>query len=158
MKRTTEAVVVTELILEVFRFNGHLLDTGDNLGRPVGLTSARWQVLGAIELAGHSLSVSQIARRIGNSRQAVQRIANDLERLDLTTFELNPDHARAKLVAPTKKGWKMLEQINARQIEWSNKLANGIGLKQLNNAVKTLRELQLQCEKLEISAHEFSMA
>jgi hypothetical protein len=33
----------TELILEVFRLNGLLLEAGDRLTHPVGLSSARWQ-------------------------------------------------------------------------------------------------------------------
>jgi hypothetical protein len=41
----------TALILEVFRFNGRLLAAGDKLVANLGLTSARWQVLGAIALS-----------------------------------------------------------------------------------------------------------
>ncbi len=39
----------TELILEVFRLNGLLLEAGDRITQPVGLSSARWQVLGVVE-------------------------------------------------------------------------------------------------------------
>ena len=38
--------VITDLILETFRLNGQLLAAGDALVSDVGLTSARWQVLG----------------------------------------------------------------------------------------------------------------
>ena len=122
MKRSCEAVAVTKLILELFRLNGQLLSAGDRLSKPAGLTSARWQVLGAIELAGCPLTVPQIGRRMGISRQAVQRIANDLDALGLITFDHNPDHARAKLVTPTENGRDVLARVDIRQIKWSNEL------------------------------------
>ena len=147
MKRTAEASVLTELILEIFRLNGQLLAAGDHLTKPVGLTSARWQVLGTIELAGHPLSVAQASRRIGVSRQSVQRIANDLQALGFITFEINPDHARAKLITPTNKGRDALAQINSIQIEWSNALAQGLDLAGLRNAADVLNTVAQRCDK-----------
>ena len=46
--RTLEGEVITELILETFRLNGVLLDAGNQIPKPFGLTRARWQVMGAI--------------------------------------------------------------------------------------------------------------
>jgi hypothetical protein len=48
---TPAGAATTELILETFRLNGLLLEAGDRLVADIGLTSARWQVLGAIALA-----------------------------------------------------------------------------------------------------------
>lgn len=53
---------VTELILETFRLNGRLLAAGDALVANIGLTSARWQVLGAIALSPVPLPVAHLAR------------------------------------------------------------------------------------------------
>lgn len=150
MKRTPEADAITGLILEVFRLNGQLLHEGDRLSQPLGLTSARWQVLGAIGIAGHPMSVAQIGRRMGVSRQAVQRIANDLEALGFIAFKNNPDHARAKLVEPTAKGSKALKRIENIQAEWSNALAKGLDVARLGEAVELMRELRVRCETTEI--------
>jgi hypothetical protein len=49
-RRTSGGEAVTGLILEVFRFNGRLLVAGDRLVSDLGLTSARWQAMGAIAL------------------------------------------------------------------------------------------------------------
>jgi len=49
-ERTPTGEAATELILSAFRANGLLLDAGDMLSVDEGLTSARWQVLGAIAL------------------------------------------------------------------------------------------------------------
>jgi DNA-binding Lrp family transcriptional regulator len=90
-----QAAAVTALILETFRLNGRLLAAGDALVESLNLTSARWQVLGAIATAPVPLSVAQIARSMGLTRQAVQRLANDMERDGLLRFAANPNHRRA---------------------------------------------------------------
>ena len=149
MDRTAEAATFTTIILEVFRLNGLLLSQGDRLTEPHGLTSARWQILGALELAGQPLSVAQIGRRMGLSRQGVQRISNDLETLGFVRFEENPDHARAKLVVLRKKGIEALKHIDLAQIEWSNNLTKGMSSSQLDATVELLRELRSRCEAFE---------
>jgi MarR family len=65
---------LTILVLEVFRLNGWLLAAGNHLTRPVHQSSARWQVVGAIDHA--PMTVSQIARAMGLTRQSVQRTAD----------------------------------------------------------------------------------
>lgn len=61
-KRTAKGEALTEIILETLRFNGALLSAGNKLTKPHGLTSARWQVMGAIDLEGKPLTVSQIPK------------------------------------------------------------------------------------------------
>ena len=70
----------------------------------IGLTSARWQVLGAIAPPPLRCRSRIIARNMGLTRQAVQRLANDLERDGLIRFATNPHHERAKLVMLTEAG------------------------------------------------------
>ena len=91
---------ITELILETFRLNGRLLAAGDALVRDLGLTSARWQVLGAVAMSPVPLPVSHIARNMGLSRQGVQRVADELEARGIVRFAPNPHHRRARLVLP----------------------------------------------------------
>lgn len=69
---------LTELILTMFRVNNLTLSWGDRLVAPFGLTSARWQVLGAIVFAQKPQPVAWLARDLGANRQNVQRIVNDL--------------------------------------------------------------------------------
>jgi MarR family len=61
----------TAVVLATFRIGGLLLTAGSRLAAHEGLTAARWQVLGAVALAGRPLTVPQIARRMGLTRQAV---------------------------------------------------------------------------------------
>lgn len=140
---------LTNLVLEVFRLNGQLLIAGDRLAATAGLTAARWQVMGAIELAGQPLSVAQIGRRMGLSRQAVQRIANDLNRLGFLTFSPNPDHARAKLAALSEKGIAALEQINTVQAQWIEQLGQNLSTEEIKDNLKLLRALRSKNEVIE---------
>lgn len=145
-RRTPKGELLTELILETFRLNGAMIDAGNQLTKPFGLTSARWQVMGAIDLVGHSLTVAQIARRMGLSRQGVQRIVNDLAKLGMLVLEPNLDHKRAHLVAISKKGQKTMEQVNAAQAEWINQLSEGLSERQVKQALKILQFVRERSE------------
>src|SRR5262245_31236018 len=123
---TAAGAAATELIIEIFRLNGRLLESGDDLVRNVGLTSARWQVLGAIAASPVPLPVSHVARNMGLTRQAVQRLANDLELGDLVRFAPNPHDERARLLAMTDNGATAFKTAMARQVPWANRLAKGV--------------------------------
>ena len=133
----------TQLILETFRFNGLLIAGGDQLVKNLGLASALWQVLGAAGLA--PLPMAQIARNMGLTRQSVRRTANVLKDKGLVEFQDNPDHRRAKLVAMTKQGRKVLEKIKKLQIDWSNRITQDLSSEELKTAVQIIRAL---CDRL----------
>ena len=140
MPHTKSGRAFTALVLEVFRFNGRLLTAGDRLAKPLNLTSARWQVLGAIEQ--RPLSVAQIARNMGLARQSVQRLADDLERESFIRFEQNPDHKRAKLACLTNKGHSVLKQIWQRQTAWANQVSAAASSDEIETALAVLHRLR----------------
>ena len=115
---------LTALILEVFRFNGRMLAVGDGLGRDLGLTSARWQILSAIEQ--EPLPVAHVAFNRGLTRQSVQRVVDLLAEEQMVTFAENPRHRRAKLIVITEKGRTSLAAVVMRHAHWVNKIACGI--------------------------------
>ena len=117
---------VTALILDVFRLNGQLVLAGDRLVAELGLTSARWQVLGAIAYANRPESVAWHARNMGVHRQGVQRIVNELKKDNIVEFQPNPHHKRAQLVVLTPKGQKLFEDALVFQVPWVNALADGL--------------------------------
>lgn len=150
-KRTPTGAAATELILSTFRANGLLLDAGDLLSADEGLTSARWQVLGAIALAERPLTVPQIARRMGLTRQSVHATVNRLVRDGFLELGPNADHRRSPLVGVTKQGSVKYEAIDARQVAWINRLARGIPRSDIETAVRVLDEL---CRRLEDDRRE----
>ena len=138
--------LVTELILEVFRLNGRLLAAGDRLVADLGLTSARWQVLGAIALASSPMPVAWIARNMGLTRQAVQRIVNELVAEGTLALAPNPHHRRAQLVVLTDRGAKLYKAADARQAPWADALADGIAPRALASTLAMLRALRERLE------------
>src|SRR3954447_10486787 len=137
---------ITELILEIFRLNGRLLAAGDALVRDLRLTSARWQVLGAVAMSPVPLTVAHIARNMGLSRQGVQRIANELEAQRIVRFAPNPHHQRAKLVLLTEHGRIRYEAAAARQSPWVSALADGLSARDIEAATKILRAVRSRLE------------
>ena len=101
---------LTAFILAMFRVNNLTLTWGDRLVAPLGLTSARWQVLGAIAYADEPRPVSWLARDLGANRQNVQRIINELEKDGIVELRPNPHHKRAQLVVFSKKGQAIYDE------------------------------------------------
>lgn len=143
---TPEGAVLTGLILEVFKLNGRLLGAGDQLVASLGLTSARWQVLGAIALSGAPQPVANIARNMGLTRQAVQRVVNELEAEGFLKFAPNPHHQRAKLVVLSKSGAKTFQAAAIRQAPWANQLARRISARDMRTALRIVREIVTRLE------------
>jgi DNA-binding MarR family transcriptional regulator len=141
------ANMTTELVLEIFRLNGELIAMGDALVGELGLTSARWQVMGAIALANTPLPIAQIARNMGLTRQAVQRVANELEGEGFIRFAPNPNHQRARLVLLTRKGLAAYAAAMGRWEPKAQALGGGSTLKDIETALVTLRRVRQRIAK-----------
>ncbi|HEV8339878.1 MAG TPA: MarR family transcriptional regulator [bacterium] len=138
-KRTPKAEALTELILEAFRFRGELERHGRRIVEPFGQTPTGWLVLGAVD--EEPRTVSQIARRMGVTRQGVQRVAHALVKNRHAAFADNPDHRRSPILTLTPRGRQVLARIDAVQAIWSNRLAEPLPLQDLANAVQTIRRV-----------------
>ncbi|MEM7169838.1 MAG: helix-turn-helix domain-containing protein [Pseudomonadota bacterium] len=147
MSRTAKGEALTALILETFRLNGGLLAAGNSLTKPMGMTSARWQVMGAIDEYGRSLTVAQIARRMGLTRQGVQRIINELEKRGLVEFQANLDHKRSPLVKITQVGSDVMSNIAKVQAAWVNELSEGLSEREIRAALKLLETVRDRLEQ-----------
>lgn len=136
--RTSPGKALTAFVLDLFRVNSLLLTTGDRLVASLGLTSARWQILGAINSSESAQPVAWLARNLGANRQNVQRIINDLYKEGLVTFEPNPHHRRAQLVVLTDKGRQALEATTRLQVPWINSVASGLEVDEIKAAHRVI--------------------
>src|ERR671930_273181 len=66
-RRTPAGDALSELWVRVFQLGGLFAAAGDALARPAGQTSARWQVMAALE--DGPMTVAQVARRLRQARQ-----------------------------------------------------------------------------------------
>lgn len=130
--RTPAGDAFSALVVQVLRLGGLLAEAGDALAEPAGQTSARWQVLAAVEDA--PATVAGIARSLGLARQSVQRVADLLARDGLAAYEDNPDHRRAKLLRLTPTGRSALRTIQVAQRSWADALGAMIGEADLRQA------------------------
>lgn len=132
---------VRELVLAVFETNGRLVDAGTALVQPLGLTTAWWQVLGALGYSPVPLPVAHIARNMGLTRQAVQRVTDLLVERGFVCFEPNPHHRRAKLVVLTPAGRVALSQAEEAVLPLDCRILDRIGSERLAAAIGVLRDL-----------------
>jgi DNA-binding MarR family transcriptional regulator len=150
-KRTPAGDALTGLILDLFRLNSRMLAAGDRLVAGLGLTSARWQILGAIAEADRPQPVAWLSRDLGANRQNVQRIVNDLHKEGLVAFEANPHHRRAQLVVLTDKGRQTFDAAMRLQGPWVNSLSDGFLVKDIQIVHRVIIALR---QKLESNGQE----
>lgn len=91
----------------------------------------------ALLATGRPQGLSDLARRLGVSRQAVHRLANDVAALGYVEFVDSEDDARVKLLRYTQKGWRMAESAEGELDRIEQRLAQAIGAERL----ATLKEL-----------------
>lgn len=145
MTHTKSGSSFSELALETFRLNGALLEAGDKLIGDLGLSSARWQVLGS--LIDGPLTVAEIARRMGLSRQNVQRISNRLKQDGFVDTSPNPAHRRAKLYFLTDHGIKSMREVTKRQALFANEMSKDLVLAELRKAVAIMIDCRQRVQK-----------
>jgi DNA-binding MarR family transcriptional regulator len=150
-KRTPAGVALTGVVLDLFRLNSLLATAGDRLVAGLGLTTARWQILGAIAAAERPQPVAWLARDMGSNRQNVQRIINDLHKQALVAFENNPHHKRAQLVVLTDKGQRTIDAAMRLQAPWMNDLSEGLSLKDVQTFHSVISALRQRLEESETS-------
>lgn len=140
-ERTPGGDALTDLVLPVFELNGEFLAAAETMTRPVGLTPAWWQVLGAT--FHEALPVAEIARRVGLglARQSVQRVADLLVERGWASWADNPAHRRAKLLSPTGQGLDALQRLRGAQHAWSNAVAADIGEERLREVQAIVRRV-----------------
>ncbi len=147
MEPTKRGMALTDVILDIFRVNSLLLSQGDRLVSELGLTSARWQILGAIVYAPRPEPVAWLARDLGSNRQNVQRIVNDLHKDGFVEFQPNPHHRRAQLVVLTEKGRAAFDSAMQLWTPWADSLARGLKIKDIGTMGAVMKALRRKLEE-----------
>lgn len=150
MKLSEQGEAFSDLVLEIFRVNGVLLDAGDLLTNPAGLSSARWQVLGVVEHG--PISVAHVARTMGLTRQSVQQTADGLEQEGFIAYAENPHHRRSKLMHLTLKGRTALNDVQQRHAAWANEIGDQHTVEQLRAVAAVLRQVRESLDQYTLGA------
>ena len=134
------------LLRDLIKVRSLLAFTGDRLVEHLGLTSAKWNILIAIDEAESPQPVAWLARNMAAHRQNVQRIINELEQDGIVAFKANPHHRQAQLVVLTEKGKKQLaaaEQLQTREV---NAFAKGLAIQDIETARSVVLDLRHKLE------------
>jgi DNA-binding MarR family transcriptional regulator len=115
------------------------MEAAQELAAAGGITAAWWQVLGGV--LDEPRSVAEIGRRMGMSRQGVQRVADLLVEHRLAEYRANPMHRRAKLLACTEAGYWAIRQISLVQHPWADEIGNEVGEGALRDALSAAQRL-----------------
>lgn len=129
------------LMADVYELAGRSRASSERVAADQGLTAARWHVMSVV--SGEPCNVPAAARRLGLTRQSVQRVVNDLEREHLVTLEPNPAHERSALVTLTDRGREAVDQLFARSAASRDRLLDraGLGTAELMAAREVARAL-----------------
>jgi DNA-binding MarR family transcriptional regulator len=122
----------------IFRLNGLIMNAGENIARPTGQSSARWQVLGR---ASQPQTVAKMATDMGHARQSVQRIADVLVKDGLIEYEAHPSDRRTKLLELTPRGREVLTAIYRRQLAWSEQVVAELSPEKLVHITDALDQI-----------------
>ncbi|WP_434779638.1 MarR family winged helix-turn-helix transcriptional regulator [Neisseria sp. Ec49-e6-T10] len=133
--------IFTEMVLTLFRVNGSLIAWGNHQLEPLKLTSARWQIIGAMGRIGAATTNPQIARMMGVSRQGTQKQLNLLLAEGLVEQYINEQHQKSPLYALTEKGQYLFEQTEQIWLQQIPLLIDGINQQELLITLKTLNTL-----------------
>jgi DNA-binding MarR family transcriptional regulator len=136
-----------DLVLSLFRLNGLLIAEGDDMTEALGLTSARWKVIGVIALSNSGLTVPGIARVLGQSRQAVQRITDVMATDGLLSYQSNPKHKRSVLVLLTEEGKTAYKNLRDVQDPWALDNTEDIPIEELDVGLRLVRRLIQKFDK-----------
>lgn len=138
-RSTSVADELPLLIADVFEAAGAMRRHGDRLAGFAGQTQARWQLLSV--LSDGEWTVPRAARRLGITRQGVQRVADALAADALITLDRNPDHQRSALMHLTPRGRDALDTITRRARVWQEHIAPSFAPAEVATARAVLRAL-----------------
>src|SRR5262249_48147928 len=138
---TSAAEILTDVVLLIFRVNGQLLATGDRLVERLHLTSARWQMLGAVGLSRAPRTAPQLAAAMGVTRQGAQKQLDRLLEGGLLTAESNPRHARSPHYILTRQGASVYAATERVQRAWATALSEAVHTSDLRAAKRLLEAM-----------------
>ena len=127
------------LVADVFQAAGEMRRHGEAIAQQAEQTQARWQVMSVI--SDGDWTVSDVARRLGVTRQGVQRIADELVADGLGAYADNPRHRRSAFLRLTAKGEGALAKITAVARRHNQKITKLFSSEELARTRELLRRI-----------------
>ena len=134
--------VFEHLMQECFKLNRNLVDVAKHLTEDLGVTGSQWGVLGALGQGDAPRTIAEAARRMGLTRQSVQRVADALAAQGLIEYLPNSADRRAKLAEVTEDGRRLLAELESRQLDWANRTAGDLSRANIEEAMRLVKQIR----------------
>lgn len=114
------------------------------IARALRTTTAQWATLAAV---GSGDTVPRTARRLGLTRQSVQRTADTLVAARLARYHPNPNHRRSPVLVPTQEGENLLGRLQRGLDRGRASLGETLEPEDVETALLVLRALRDDVER-----------
>ena len=142
---------ISRLALQVFRAQQSLSSVGDELTAQWGMTSAKWKVLGAVELSDTPPTASGIGRFMGLTRQAATKQIGMLVEHGLLIPHDNPLDARAAIYTLSPEGEAIYAAISDAWAQHVEAMRASISDKDITSALSLLEKLVIQLQNVRMA-------
>ena len=132
--------LVPIIVADIYELAGRLRDYGEAIAQTIGQTQARWQVMSAAA-SDRPLTVPQIARVLGVTRQNVQRIADLLVAEGAAEYRGNPDHRASPHLVLTRRGQVALGRLTKAAGGYHDRIARKLSAADTVSLQRGLRRL-----------------
>ncbi|MEO5350183.1 MAG: MarR family winged helix-turn-helix transcriptional regulator [Magnetococcus sp. YQC-3] len=132
----------TAIILQIFRSNGQMIGWGDRFAAPFGLTSARWQMLGALAMASRPMSAPQLASNMGVTRQGAQKQLDRLLHEGMIEKLANPYHKRSPVYQLTVAGKERYQRIAQEWNRHATRMQQAFAAEELATVLRVLSRIR----------------
>jgi DNA-binding MarR family transcriptional regulator len=143
------AELMTDLMRAILKMSAHAHRAGTAMNKDSGLTNARWILIDQAAEEGYPLTISEHARRLGFSRQALKRLAADMVRDGLILLEPDPTDKRVLRVVLTDEGRRLQQEALARGLAYNQRISERISIGELRQAFETVTSLTESMIKVE---------
>lgn len=131
---------------EVVRLQGRIKSIFAGSNGVTGLPAMELTVLTAVIEASSAPTVPQIGRSLGRPRQVIQRATNALIEAGLIEAVPNPNHKRAPLLLPTRRGKAVKRKADLCALKTANAFLRRVDAARCSRLAEDLRDLRGEIE------------
>lgn len=135
------AALMTDLMRSVLKMSAISHRAGTTMNREAGLTNARWILIDQAAEEPEPLTLSEHARRLGFSRQAIRRLTAELEKERLIELAVDPTDKRALTLTLTESGRQLQQEAFARGMAYYRMISENVDPGALHSALETIRRV-----------------
>lgn len=135
------AALMTDLMRGILKMSAISHRAGTAMNRDSGLTNARWILIDQAAEEPEPLTLSEHARRLGFSRQAIRRLTAEMEKEGLIELAVDPADRRALTLHLTDAGRSLQLEALARGMAYNEAISAGVDSRAIRQALDTVERL-----------------